>query len=100
MISYGGSNNNISILVDTKDKISTLQFLNKKFGNKKFVRLGPEKEMITFSVPYIGFYDKEFRRKVRYLEKINNIMKISIAYKQTNKLSRYLTHKEKSPQDD
>lgn len=30
MISYGGSNNNISILVDTKDKIPTLQFLNEK----------------------------------------------------------------------
>ncbi|GAA3509605.1 aspartate kinase [Aquimarina addita] len=30
MISYGGSNNNISILVDTNDKIPTLQFLNKK----------------------------------------------------------------------
>ncbi len=28
MISYGGSNNNISILVPTKDKIATLQFLN------------------------------------------------------------------------
>lgn len=30
MISYGGSNNNISLLVDTKDKIKTLQFLNMK----------------------------------------------------------------------
>jgi len=30
MISYGGSNNNISILVETKDKISTLRFLNEK----------------------------------------------------------------------
>jgi len=30
MISYGGSNNNISILVDTKDKISSLKFLNEK----------------------------------------------------------------------
>ncbi len=30
MISYGGSNNNISILVDTKDKLSTLRFLNRK----------------------------------------------------------------------
>ncbi len=30
MVSYGGSNNNISILVDTKDKIPTLKFLNKK----------------------------------------------------------------------
>lgn len=29
MISYGGSNNNISLLVSTKDKISTLQHLNK-----------------------------------------------------------------------
>lgn len=28
MISYGGSNNNISLLVDTKDKINTLQKLN------------------------------------------------------------------------
>ena len=30
MISYGGSNNNISILVDTNDKIPTLQLLNEK----------------------------------------------------------------------
>lgn len=30
MISYGGSNNNISILVDTKDKIATLKYLNTK----------------------------------------------------------------------
>ncbi len=30
MVSYGGSNNNISILVDTKDKIETLRFLNEK----------------------------------------------------------------------
>ncbi|MFC5044792.1 aspartate kinase [Aquimarina hainanensis] len=30
MISYGGSNNNISLLVDTKDKISSLQYLNEK----------------------------------------------------------------------
>lgn len=30
MVSYGGSNNNISILVDTKDKIPTLRFLNEK----------------------------------------------------------------------
>lgn len=30
MISYGGSNNNISLLVDTKDKIPTLRFLNEK----------------------------------------------------------------------
>jgi aspartate kinase len=29
MISYGGSNNNISLLVDTNDKISALQHLNK-----------------------------------------------------------------------
>ncbi len=29
MISYGGSNNNISLLVSTKDKITTLQHLNK-----------------------------------------------------------------------
>ena len=28
MISYGGSNNNISLLIDTKDKINTLQKLN------------------------------------------------------------------------
>ncbi len=28
MISYGGSNNNISLLIDTKDKIKTLQKLN------------------------------------------------------------------------
>ena len=28
MISYGGSNNNISLLVDSKDKINTLQKLN------------------------------------------------------------------------
>ncbi|MBQ4821043.1 aspartate kinase [Aquimarina sp. MMG016] len=33
MISYGGSNNNISILVDTKDKIPTLRFLNEKLFN-------------------------------------------------------------------
>ncbi|WP_299189561.1 aspartate kinase [uncultured Aquimarina sp.] len=30
MISYGGSNNNISILVETKDKIPTLRFLNER----------------------------------------------------------------------
>ncbi len=30
MVSYGGSNNNISILVDTKDKIPTLRLLNEK----------------------------------------------------------------------
>ncbi len=30
MVSYGGSNNNISLLVDTKDKIPTLKFLNDK----------------------------------------------------------------------
>ncbi len=30
MVSYGGSNNNISLLVDTKDKIPTLRFLNEK----------------------------------------------------------------------
>ncbi len=30
MVSYGGSNNNISILVDTKDKIPTLRFLNER----------------------------------------------------------------------
>ncbi len=30
MVSYGGSNNNISILVDTKDKIQALKFLNEK----------------------------------------------------------------------
>ncbi|KAA1243550.1 aspartate kinase [Aquimarina sp. RZ0] len=30
MISYGGSNNNISLLVETKDKIQTLRFLNEK----------------------------------------------------------------------
>ncbi|MBP2833628.1 aspartate kinase [Aquimarina sp. U1-2] len=30
MVSYGGSNNNISILVDTKDKIPSLRFLNEK----------------------------------------------------------------------
>ena len=30
MISYGGSNNNISLLVDTKDKIPSLRFLNEK----------------------------------------------------------------------
>lgn len=34
MISYGGSNNNISLLVDTKDKISTLRFLNEKLFQK------------------------------------------------------------------
>ncbi len=30
MVSYGGSNNNISILVDTRDKIPTLRFLNER----------------------------------------------------------------------
>ncbi len=30
MISYGGSNNNISILVETEDKVNTLRFLNQK----------------------------------------------------------------------
>jgi aspartate kinase len=30
MISYGGSDNNISLLVDTKNKIQTLQGLNRK----------------------------------------------------------------------
>jgi len=30
MISYGGSNNNISLLVDTKSKVQTLQGLNRK----------------------------------------------------------------------
>ena len=33
MISYGGSNNSISILIDTKDKINALQFLNDKLFN-------------------------------------------------------------------
>ncbi|MBQ0734147.1 aspartate kinase [Aquimarina celericrescens] len=35
MVSYGGSNNNISILVDTKDKIPTLRFLNEKLFQMK-----------------------------------------------------------------
>ncbi|WP_271782677.1 aspartate kinase [Aquimarina algiphila] len=35
MVSYGGSNNNISILVDTKDKIPTLRFLNEKLFQVK-----------------------------------------------------------------
>ena len=35
MISYGGSNNNISILVDTRNKIRTLQALNKKLFEER-----------------------------------------------------------------
>ncbi|UZO79782.1 aspartate kinase [Aquimarina sp. ERC-38] len=35
MISYGGSDNNISLLVPTKDKIATLRFLNKKLFQKE-----------------------------------------------------------------
>ncbi len=39
MISYGGSNNNISLLVDTKNKIDVLQQLNRKiFGNESVAR--------------------------------------------------------------
>jgi len=37
MVSYGGSNNNISILIDTKDKISTLKFLNEKLFQEQEV---------------------------------------------------------------
>ena len=35
MISYGGSNNNISLLVDTKNKIQALQSLNRKLFEEK-----------------------------------------------------------------
>lgn len=37
MISYGGSSNNISILVDTKNKVEALQLLNKKLFEKNAV---------------------------------------------------------------
>ena len=37
MISYGGSDNNISLLVDTKNKIQTLQGLNHKLFEKREV---------------------------------------------------------------
>ncbi|MUP45740.1 aspartate kinase [Gramella sp. BOM4] len=37
MISYGGSNNNISLLVDTKHKIEVLQKLNQKLFSEKNV---------------------------------------------------------------
>ncbi|MCH4823074.1 aspartate kinase [Gramella lutea] len=36
MISYGGSNNNISLLVDTRNKIEVLQKLNKKLFAEQF----------------------------------------------------------------
>ena len=36
MISYGGSNNNISLLVDTKYKTAALQNLNKKLFRRAF----------------------------------------------------------------
>jgi len=36
MISYGGSSNNISLLVDTKYKVSALQTLNKKLFRRAF----------------------------------------------------------------
>ncbi|WP_093112957.1 aspartate kinase [Salinimicrobium catena] len=37
MISYGGSSNNISLLVDTKNKIKALQTLNRKLFEEKLV---------------------------------------------------------------
>jgi len=37
MISYGGSNNNISLLVDTRNKIEVLQKLNKKLFEDRLV---------------------------------------------------------------
>ena len=37
MISYGGSNNNISLLVDTRNKIEVLQKLNKKLFDDRLV---------------------------------------------------------------
>lgn len=37
MISYGGSSNNISLLVDTTNKIKTLQTLNRKLFEEKLV---------------------------------------------------------------
>ena len=38
MISYGGSNNNISLLVDTNHKIEALQKLNEKLFNQYVVK--------------------------------------------------------------
>ena len=37
MISYGGSNNNISLLVDTKNKVQTLQGLNRKLFEERIM---------------------------------------------------------------
>lgn len=37
MISYGGSNNNISLLVDTKNKVETLQGLNRKLFEERIM---------------------------------------------------------------
>lgn len=37
MVSYGGSSNNISILIDAKDKIPALRFLNEKLFRVQFV---------------------------------------------------------------
>ena len=37
MISYGGSNNNISLLVDTKNKVQTLQGLNQKLFEERIM---------------------------------------------------------------
>ena len=37
MISYGGSSNNISLLVDTKNKVQALQTLNRKLFEEKLV---------------------------------------------------------------
>ena len=39
MISYGGSSNNISILVDTQDKIKTLRTLNQKLFSEGLSQL-------------------------------------------------------------
>ena len=38
MISYGGSNNNISLLVDTRNKVEVLQKLNEKLFRDRMVR--------------------------------------------------------------
>ena len=37
MISYGGSSNNVSLLVDTKNKVQALRLLNKKLFEEKIL---------------------------------------------------------------
>jgi aspartate kinase len=37
MISYGGSSNNISLLVDTKNKVQALQLLHQKLFEEKIL---------------------------------------------------------------